>query len=701
MTLEHAFNPAVIAVVGASEDTNKTGGRALDYLQRFGFTGQVFPVNPNADKIQGLPSYPSAIELPVAPDLAIIAVPGAAVLDAVRDCAEGGTKVVVVTSSGFGELSEEGKALEGEMLAVSRAHGMRIIGPNSQGVANFACGAVASFSSLFLEVTPADGPVAVISQSGSMSVVPYCQLRERGIGVRYCVASGNQIDLDVGDFALAAVDDPAIELVLLYFESLNQTTALAAAARKARVRGVPIVALKAGRSSRGQTAARSHTGALATEDRVVDAFLSRHGIWRATDPDELVRASELYLKGWRARGRSLAVLTDSGATAVMMADGASRLGLDLAVFSETTRSKLRAILPEYASVSNPIDMTSVLRTDPGLYARVLDVVVCAEVADLFFIGFPASGPGYDVTGLARMTAERFSERGLPLALAIPQVSIARHFQAAGIPTFSSETEGLKALHQLALHSQLMSREPPAHEPGPVISVPPGRTRFLSEAERLSFLTEQGLPVVPHALCETPDSALAALGCLGPSVVLKGSSPGVQHKSEHALVSVNITEPQQLLEVFETISARMNAMSVAADGIIVASMIRDRCELMIGARVDPVFGPVVLIGEGGPYVEVNKRFVTLAPPFSRAEVLDALRSLPGSVVGEGVRGESGADLDELAELGCRVGELISRTTGISSIDLNPVLVGKPGEGVVIVDGLIERAPDESPSVGLEN
>ena len=391
MSLEYVFNPASIAVIGASEDTNKTGGRALDYLQRFGFAGQVFPVNPHAKEIQGLQSYRCIGDLPLAPDLAIIALPGTAVLDTIAECAARGTKAVVVTSSGFGESGEAGRVLEGEMLAIGRTHGMRIIGPNSQGVANFACGAVASFSSLLLEVAPKDGPVAIISQSGSMSVVPYCQLRDQGVGVRYCVATGNQIDLDVGDFVLAAVEDPTIQLVLLYFESLNQTTALIDAAKKARARGIPIVALKAGRSTRGQAAARSHTGALATEDRVVDAFLRQQGIWRAEDADGLVRASELYLKGWRARGLRLAVLTDSGASAVMMADGAARLGLALVEIPETIRVQLATILPAYASPLNPVDMTSVLRTDPELYGQVLDVVVDPDIADLFIIGFPSSG----------------------------------------------------------------------------------------------------------------------------------------------------------------------------------------------------------------------------------------------------------------------------------------------------------------------
>ena len=330
---------------------------------------------------------------------------------------------------------------------------------------------------------------------------------------------------------------------------------------------------------------------------MVDAFLRQQGIWRAEDADGLVRASELYLKGWRARGLRLAVLTDSGASAVMMADGAARLGLALVEFPETIRVQLATILPAYASPLNPVDMTSVLRTDPELYGQVLDVVVDPDIADLFIIGFPSSGAGYDLARLARMTAERFSRCDLPVAVAIPQASIAQHYRALGVPTFSSETDALEALHQLALHSLLMNREaviPGARCP---IAVPGGDAQFLSEAQGLRFLAEQGLPVVEHTTCHTLETAHTAMRQLAATVVLKGSSSAVQHKTEHGLVCVDISTESELVHSFETIRARMKTMTVDSDGVIVARMICNAWEFMLGAHVDPVFGVVVLIGRG--------------------------------------------------------------------------------------------------------
>ena len=353
-------------------------------------------------------------------------------------------------------------------------------------------------------------------------------------------------------------------------------------------------------------------------------------------------------------------------------------------------SKLAGILPSYASVSNPIDMTSVLRTESELFGQVLDVVVQPEVADLFVIGFPASGPGYDVAGLVRMTNDIFTERALPVAVAIPQASIARHFHAAGIPTFSSETEALKALLQLALHTDLMSRQPGAVSPGPTITPYPGDSRFLSEAQSLQFLVEQGLPVVAHEVCDSQESACEAMQRLAVPVVLKASSPEIQHKTEHGLVHLDIIDEAGLIDAFDRMETKMKSMAVEPDGIIVASMAGHRWELMVGVRVDPVYGPVVVAGEGGRYVEASDSLVTLMPPFPPDEMLSAIRSLPRALIWDGVRGEPGADLEAFATLACRVGDLVLHSDGITSIDLNPVLVGAPGEGVLIADALIERS-----------
>ena len=680
------LTPDSIAVIGASEDTNKTGGRAVHYLRHFGFEGTVWPVNPNRTQIQGLEALPSVRDLPVAADLAIIAVPGDGALTAVRECAARGIRAAIVTASGFGETGQAGRAVEQAMLEAARLHGMRLVGPNSQGIAHFGAATVASFSSLFLTTAPADGPIAIVSQSGSMSVVPYCLLRDLGLGVRYSIATGNQVDLGVGDFAGAVLRDPTIRLVLLYMESIADPVPLARAARLARERDVPIVAVKAGWSKRGTTAALSHTGALVTEDRVVQAFFERHGIWRVHDADELVEAAPLYLAGWRPKGRRVMVLTDSGASAVMMADHAQSVGLEMASPSAATQTNLAKILPGFASTSNPVDMTSALRTAPGLFAQVLEQVANDGSADLYAIAFPASGAGYDVPGLARMAADFAAASNAPVALAVPQPGIARAFRDAGLPTFGGEAVLLRALAQLAAHCEMLRKKPPGESCGPPVTTSEQDGRTLSEADALGRLAAAGLPVVAHQRCADLDQAVSAARKLGPVVAMKGCSPNVAHKSEHRLIGLSISGQQAVEDEFARIQQRLGSLDAQSDGIIVATMLRG-FEFALGARRDPVFGPVVLVGEGGRYVEALDNTVLLLPPITTAEVAEALARLRGAARWQGIRGEPAADVDALCQLTVQLATVFADSEDLLSVDLNPVIVGPRGEGAIIADALM--------------
>src|SRR5436190_4941171 len=289
------LNPSSVAIIGASDNPHKVGGRPLLYLQRYGYRGAIYPINPGRSSVQGMRAFPALAATPEAPDLAIIAVAGDEAVRAVEACAERGVKVAVVMTSGFGETGAEGLAKQMKMVETARGAGMRLIGPNCQGLANFATGMVANFSTIFNELEARDGPVAIVSQSGANSQAIYTLLRERGRSARHVHATGNEADVTVADLARAVVDDEGVRLVLLYMEAIKDPATLAAAAAEARRRDVPIVALKAGRTASGQKAASSHTGALASEDRVVDAFFEHHGIWRAADPHGLVLAAQLYL----------------------------------------------------------------------------------------------------------------------------------------------------------------------------------------------------------------------------------------------------------------------------------------------------------------------------------------------------------------------------------------------------------------------
>lgn len=453
--IEAALNPRSIAVIGASEQIHKIGGRPIHYMQRHGYAGRIYPINPSRPDVQGLPAWPSLAALPEVPDLVMVIVGGEAAVAAVEDCAARGVRCAIVIASGFAETGAAGLAVQQRMAEVARAAGMRLFGPNSQGLANFGHGAIANFSTLFNEVPPMDGPVAIVSQSGGMSQVIYGLLRGRGIGVRHVHATGNEADATVADVAWAVAHDPQVRLLLLYMETLARPELLARAAAVARERGLPIVAVKAGRTAAGQRAALSHTGTPANDDAQADAFLREHGIWRVRDAHAMAACAEGYLKGWKPTGRRLVVISNSGASCVMAADAAEAFGLPLARLADATIAGVAARLPGYATSTNPIDVTASLLSNSHLFGDVLPVVAADPSADLFFINLPVAGAGYDVETFARDTAAFEAATGKPVAVAAWQESVAAPFRRHGIATFQSEHDALGVLSQIASHAALL------------------------------------------------------------------------------------------------------------------------------------------------------------------------------------------------------------------------------------------------------
>jgi acyl-CoA synthetase (NDP forming) len=690
-SLRTVLNPKSVAVIGASENENKIGGRPILYLSRHGFKGKVYPINPKRAEIQGFKAYPSLSDLPDAPEAAIVALAGDAAIEAVEQCAKRGVRIAVVMTSGFGETDPvEGKAKEKRMRDAAHAAGMRIIGPNSQGLANFGTGAILSFSTMYIEAPPMDGPIAVVSQSGAMSVVPYGLLRARGLGVRHSHATGNDADVTVSELASVVAEDPDLKLLLLYLESINDPFFLAETARIAHERNLPVIALKSGRTAAGQEAAKSHTGALANEDRTVDAFLAKHGIWRARDTAELVASAEMYLKGWKPKGRRLVAISNSGAVCVMAADAASTVGMPMAKLAEKTRTELGKILPGFATTTNPIDITAALLTNSGLFSQILPVLAQDSAADAFLIGIPVAGQGYDVEAFAQDSADFAKATGKPLVAAIPQPNIAARFKARDLPVFPTEYEAIAALNQFLSHGELMQ----ASKGGRAASTrAPDAARvaaMLNEADSLKVLEAAGVPVVEYRLCHSADEAAAAATELGGPVVVKGCSAEVAHKSELGLVRLGLGEAGQVRAAFAEIRQALTAQGMRFDGAIVAKMARGRREMMIGARIDPVFGPVVLVGDGGKYVEAMPDVQLLISPFTAAEAKLAVGRLRIAPVLAGVRGEPALDVEAFCEAALAVCRLMmDPQAGVVNLDVNPVLVGAIGEGCVALDAVVYR------------
>jgi acyl-CoA synthetase (NDP forming) len=510
-------------------------------------------------------------------------------------------------------------------------------------------------------------------------------LRSRGIGVRYAHATGNDADVSVAELAAACAADPELKLLLLYLESIPDPAPLAEAARVARARGLPVVALKSGRTAAGQQAARSHTGALANEDRLVDALLEDLGIWRAEDLRGLVQATELYLKGWKPRGRRLVAISNSGAVCVMAADAATRLGLEMAPIAESTRTAMRAVLPAFATVTNPIDLTAALLTNSALFSQILPILAQGAAADACLIGLPVAGAAYDVQAFARDTAAFAQATGMPTVAAIPQRPVAEPFRALGVPVFETEAEAVAALAQLAAHHERIAR---ARDRVLSRPAPPGAVRMRNEADSLALLATAGVPVVKHRLCKSADEAVAALREIGGYVAVKGCSHDVAHKSELGLVRLGIRDETGVRQAFAALRDVLVRHGHAFDGVLVAAMAQGRRELLLGAHLDPQFGPVVALGDGGKYVEAMPDTAVLLPPFDREAVLRALRRLRIAPLLAGVRGEPPMAVEAFADAAVAVGRLVlDHAPRITSLDINPVLLGDAGRGCVALDAVV--------------
>lgn len=690
--LSPGWAPESVAVLGASDDDNKIGGRVIRYLTQFGFGGQVWPVNPNRAQVQGLAAYPSFADLPAVPEAVVVALPRAHAGAAVCAVADAHVPLAVVMTSGFGETGTSAdRRAQDELLGRARAGGTRVVGPNCQGTADFRTGTVLSFSTMFIEQPPVDGPVAVISQSGALSGAIYGLVREAAVGVRYVHATGNDGDVTSAELLATVAEDPDLRLALLYLENIPDAHALSVALNRARDRDLPVVALVGGRTAHGQAAALSHTGSLANEPRVVGAFLRRHGVHQVRSIAEMADLAPLYLNGRRPARRSLVVISNSGAVGVLAADSAADFGLPMADLPAPDTDRLRAVLPAHASARNPIDITSGLLGDPGLLGGVLNELESVENVGNVVVGLPVAGVGYDMPRIVG-DVRRFCERsGTPIALATPQSTVARLFRGAGVPTFRDARDAVAALAGFTGHVDLMrSSRWHATPPAPV----PASVRVLNEADSMLRLTTAGIACVRHRLCGSLEQALDFRAGVEGHVVLKACTDAVTHKSDLGLVCVGIDTDDALRAAYRAIHERATTAGIPLDGILVAEQVRAEGELMIGARLDPVFGPVVVVGLGGTAVETLDRAEVLLPPLDSGDVTAALGRLGIDRLAAGVRGSAPWDVPAYAELVVAVGDLMADPANtVSTVDMNPVMVRAAGQGAVVVDAVvIDARPD---------
>lgn len=696
--LDAILKPRTIAVVGASRSAHTIGHQIVSNLVVNGFTGAVYPVNPKAKAIHSMRAWPSvsAIEEPV--DVAIVTVPKEAVCDVAEECGAAGVKGLVVISAGFREVGGEGPARERQLLEITRRHGMRMLGPNCMGAINTSPDY--RMNATFAPVTPPFGPAAFVSQSGALGVNVLDYATEYGIGISQFVSMGNKADVSGNDFLLQWEDDPDVGVVLMYAENFGNPRKFLDIASRV-VRKKPIVVLKAGRSDVGARAASSHTGALAASDAAVDALLTQAGVLRAASIEELFDLAMAFTAGPRVRiprGRRVAVVTNSGGPGVLAADALEMAGLDVVELADETVAQLQPLFPAEASVRNPLDM--IASANPAGYRTALGAMLAAPNVDAAVAIFtPPLGVRIpDVAEAIGATAQDAPDKPVIAVLmgreGLPQGKA--ELQRAGVPAYIFPESAARALSGVVRYGRIAAREPrfiPTIDADRnAVRAIIARTRAagatkLTELDALAVIEAYGIPTIGASVAATADDAVAIADGQGYPAVLKVVSPQVIHKTDVGGVRLGLRDAAAVREAFDAImsSVRRAVPDATIEGVLVQRMAAGGRELIAGISRVADFGPMLLVGLGGVYVEAIRDVQLRMAPIDARDGLEMLRGLRSAAMLGAMRGEPAVALEQVADVLVRLGLLAAEFPEIEELDVNPLRVG--GDGALALDARV--------------
>jgi acetyltransferase len=681
------FEPQTVAVVGASRDPTKVGGSVVANLRAAGFEGRIWPVNPRGDVVQGLPATASLLAIDGPIDLAVIAVPAPAVLPALKECVARGVRGAVVISAGFREAGEAGQAREAELRAWLGTQSIRVLGPNCLGWIRPS----RRLNATFAAGMPAAGGIAFLSHSGALATAILDWARARRLGFSFFASLGNQADLTESDVLEAAATDTETRVIVAYLEGLADgrrffETLRATTARK------PVVLLKAGRSPEGARAVSSHTGALAGSDAAFDAAARQGGAVRAQSVEELFDLARCLASQPLPRGRRLLVVTNGGGLGVIATDAARDAGLEVARLDAAVEARLRRVLPATASTGNPVDLVG--DADAARYANALHAIGPDAGIDAALVIMTVQA-ATDAVGVARAILGATRGWARPAVAALvggDRVAPgARVLEEAGLPCYPFPEPAVMALAGMALLAE-RAREGAA-APTPSGSPPGARAALerlrstrrpqLGLGDLTPLLGAYGIPVLVPRLAASPEAAGTIAAELGCPVALKIASPDISHKTDVGGVALGL-RPAEVTPAAAAMLARVRARrpDASIEGFLVQPMAPPGKELLLGAVRDAQFGPVVMVGFGGIYVEVLRDTATRLAPVSPAEALRMLDELKMAALLRGVRGEPPVDLPALAETISRFGQLTVDCPQLAEVELNPLVASSTG--VVAVD-----------------
>jgi len=712
--LSPLFNPAAVAVVGASEVPGKASERRTRSLIQGGYPGKVYLINPKRDTLFGLKAYPSMKDVDGPADLVMIVIPGRLIPQTVEDAAAKGAKGVIIITAGLGETGDEGKKVEAEILAIANRHGMHVIGPNCSGMYS------ASGRMNFLGIPQIQpGPLAVLAQSGNIIDSLTHFARRRGRGFSRIISSGNAIGVRFHDYIDFLAADPQTQVIMLYLESIKEGDKLVQACRRA-TRIKPVVAIKVGRTAAGRRASASHTGALAADDRIVEAAFEQAGVIRVSNIDEMFDIGEALLDCPTAAGNRVAILSEGGGDNSVAADNAERYGLQVPVLSAQTQEKIRTHLLAGMPAHNPVDYGGTAEENPPVIADCVAELMAGDEIDMvyltgFFGGFQdiiASHVGPLEAETSRRLVDLVGKTNKPLAVhtsfALEDYDAVKILKASGIPVHMSSDRAAQCLSALARQSVNSSKPEDITvfrgdgsrrlKVQRIINSARREGRLnLLETESRSLLRCYGIQLPPAALVRSADEAAAAAQRIGFPVAVKIVSPDIVHKSDVGGVRLNLASGRAVRSAAREIlkSAAAITQPEKIKGLLVSPMAKTGQECIFGIFRDPNFGPVIMFGLGGVFVEVLQDVAFGVAPLSGHDVDRMLTSIRGRALLEGVRGEPAKDLQAVRRLIQCLSQIATDNPMLAELDLNPVIVHRRGSSIVDARVILSELSTEEP------
>ncbi|SKA71422.1 acetyltransferase [Paucidesulfovibrio gracilis DSM 16080] len=696
------FQPKSVALIGASSNSKKYGYWTAKSLIENGFEGDIHLISRSGGEIFGHPTYPDILSVPGEVDLAIIAIAPKFILPVMEQCVEKGVKAAIVVSTGFGETGPEGKELERQMLEIARKGNMRVQGPNCMGTYSSA----KSMNASIIDLAP--GPMSLVLQSGNFGIDINFNAKSRNLGYSCWATIGNQMDMRFHDFVEYIESDDNTKVLLLYMEGLRVESEedgrkFIQAAQKTAAR-VPIAAIKIGRSAAGARAAASHTGSLAGSEKVFDAALKQAGVIRVDSPGQLLDAAEAFSKCKPAKGKRIAILTDGGGHGVMATDFAEKFDLEAPVLSDATQEKLREVLMPHCPIKNPVDLAGTPEADMWVFDRCLDILLKDPDVDGVVIvglygGYADLSEEFRVLEMdvAKSMTEKIAAADKPVVMQSiyqPQhPECLEYISENGVPVFGEVDAAIRTMGLITQYSDVKKAlaeeadgelpEMPADRKEKaaaiIASVRESGRSNLVETEARDILRSYGLDLTQDYLATSADEAAEFYNKIGGKVVMKIVSPDILHKTDAGGVALSIDSPEKAREAYERLVKNGLTYNSDADifGVMMTAMLPAGVECIIGSSYDSTFGPTVMFGLGGIFVEILKDVSFRVAPVNMPSCRSMIREINGLKMLQGARGTKPCDLEALAEAACIISQLVTELQDIAEVDLNPVFAQEKG------------------------